>query len=185
MSIKNIVNAVYRRYMPIIKFKWNQFSVKPGFWITLICALSIPFNPSFIIYGMILYGFMILNRRTNIKETKIKLEAYDPNIPVALDAVIDEAFNEYILFNKGYQKGKVYIKATEEREIINTMVNSVSARISDTMMDKLNAYYNDEMVPEIISAKIFMAVTAYVAENNRTDSTPTKKEVDNTIMKMV
>jgi hypothetical protein len=159
-----------------IKFVWSSVNNKFGFWLAIFTAFAVYLNPYNIIYGIVLYTFMILNRRTNVKEKEFEAKLYDANVPKALDTIIDEAFNEYIFMNIGFKKDNDYINAEEEREIINNMIDSVSSRISSTMLMKLEAFYNKDMVPNIISEKIYMAVTAYVVENNRPKPDHNKKE---------
>lgn len=164
-----------------IKFIWNSVNNKFGFWLAVFTAFAVYLNPYNIIYGIVLYSFMILNRRTNVIEKEFETKLYDPNVPKALDNIIDEAFNEYIFMNIGFKKDNDYINAEEEREIISNMIDSVSSRISSTMLMKLEAFYNKDMVPNIISEKIYMAVTAYVVENNRPKPDHGKKESNATI----
>ena len=179
-NMQTINRTIYRKVWPMIVYNFNKVSHKIGFWITLCSIISFELNLTLWIGGPILYGFIILNRRTNIKETDAKIKAYDINASQIIDTIIDEAFNEYNMLNRGF-KEKSYINATEEREIVNDMINAVTARISDVARIKLEAYYNKDMLPDIIATKVFLAVTAYVAENNKTDSTPTKTELDSVI----
>lgn len=150
-----------------IAFAWDSINNKLGFWLAIATAIAVYISPYNIIYGIVLYIFMILNRRTNVLEKEFESKLYDPEVPKALDNIIDEAFNEYIFMNVGFRKESEYINAEEERRIITGMIDSVSSRISSTLLMKLEAFYNKDMVPNIISEKIYMAVTAYVVENNR------------------
>lgn len=162
-----------------IIFIWNSVNNKLGFWLAIFTAFAIYINPFNIIYGIVLYTFMILNRRTNILEKELESKLYDPGIPEALDKLIDEAFNEYIFMNVGFKKESEYITAEEEKRIISGMVDIVSSRISTTMLMKLEAFYNKDMVPNIISERIYMAVTAYVVENNKPKPEIKKKKKEN------
>jgi hypothetical protein len=159
-----------------IKFIWNSVNNKFGFWLAIFTAFAVYLNPYNIIYGIVLYTFIILNRRTNVIEKEFETKLYDADISKALDTIIDEAFNEYIFMNIGFKKDTDYINAEKEREIINAMIDSVSSRISSTMLMKLEAFYNKDMVPNIISEKIYMAVTAYVVESNKPKPDLNKKE---------
>ena len=61
--------------------------------------------------------------------------------------------------------------------MIDKMVDMVSERISDTIKEKLEAYYDRDSVPNIVSSKIYMAVMAYViTQNQPKDDLPVKKE---------
>jgi hypothetical protein len=56
------------------------------------------------------------------------------------------------------------------------MVDAVSARLSECTVMKLEAYYNKDALPDIISHKIFLAITSYVVNNESTPANKTSKE---------
>lgn len=120
----------------------------------------------YIIFSVSLYSLYLTARYITVIENTNKLNYYDTNIPQILDSIISDALDEYIIYNKGFEKDKKYINAEEEKEILSTMINLVSNRISDVMMLKLEAYYNKDSITDIISSKIYMIVTVYVANNN-------------------
>lgn len=165
MKLYNIFKYIkdVKKKAKTIKFELHR---KTGFWIFVFSFILGYSNSYYAIFGAILYGMMIVNRRTNVKESRMKIDAYDPNVPAYIDRIIDDAFNEYIVLNLGYKKDKVYLNSVAEEEMNTKMVDMVSARISDSMIEKLNAFYNEDMVPDIISSKIYMAVMSYVIENN-------------------
>ena len=80
---------------------------------------------------------------------------------------------EYMWYQKEH-----YINQTEEREIVDRMIDKVSERISDTIYTKLELYYNSASVPDIVANKIYMAVMAYVIENNKTKTSVKSKTPD-------
>ena len=59
---------------------------------------------------------------------------------------------------------------------MSKMVDSVSARLSDCTVMKLEAYYNKDALPDIISHKIFLAITSYVVNNESAPANKTSKE---------
>ena len=120
----------------------------------------------FYIIATSIYIFNIVNRELANRKRMQEIAIYDTEIPIVLDRIIDEAFNEYFLLHKGFEQGKDYINAEEEQLILKTMVDSVSARLSVSTIAKLEAYYNKDKVPDIISSKIYMAITSYVAQTN-------------------
>ena len=120
----------------------------------------------FYIIATSIYIFNIVNRELANRKRMQEIAIYDTEIPMVLDRIIDEAFNEYFLLHKGFEQGKDYINAEEEQLILKTMVYSVSARLSVSTIAKLEAYYNKDKVPDIISSKIYMAITSYVAQSN-------------------
>ena len=124
-----------------------------------------------------LYILILANRVVEMKKKKQNDDMYDPEVPDALDKIIQQCFDEFILMNTGYQK-EHYINQTEEQEIVNRMIDKVSERISDTIYTKLELYYNSAAVPDIVANKIYMAVMAYVIENNKTKTSVKSKAPD-------
>ena len=124
-----------------------------------------------------LYILILANRVVDMKKKKQNDDMYDPEVPDAVDKIIQQCFDEFILMNTGYQK-EHYINQTEEQEIVNRMIDKVSERISDTIYTKLELYYNSAAVPDIVANKIYMAVMAYVIENNKTKTSVKSKAPD-------
>jgi len=153
---------------------------KQGTWILIgVILFGIICNDIYksSFFGMILYGFILLNRRTNIKADISRRESFDENTPKIIDQIIDESFNEYLVLNRGYKGADEHISSEEEKVMIDKMVDMVSERISDTIKEKLEAYYDRDSVPNIVSSKIYMAVMAYViTQNQPKDDLPVKKE---------
>jgi len=96
------------------------------------------------------------------KESEVKL--FDAAIPETLDALILECLSLYIIFNIG--PNKKYIAEAEEPKIVKDIIERVLFRMSPTMLYKLRAYYNEEMVEDVITEKIYMVVTNFVIQNN-------------------
>ena len=162
---------LYNFYKNTIKnTKLDNIIHMPGFWIffitTILCSIFFEDKYFFMISGAVFYILYKTNIQLEHKTKLLSIEMYDPEIPQILDKIIAEAFDEYFLYNKGFEKDKEYINGDEEKQILNTMINSVSSRLSESTLAKLEAYYNKDMVPNIISSKIYMLITAYVAQNN-------------------
>lgn len=165
MELYKVVNTA-KKYTSISKTVLYDNKNKAGFWIFIFSSAGAMFSLLYPLFGALLYGMIILNRRTTVLEHKNEIDTFDSDIPSIIDKIIDDAFNEYILLNKGYKKEYVYINSVEEQHIVDEMINKVSARLSDAMIYKLNSFYNKDEVPSIISTRIYMAVMAYVVDNN-------------------
>ena len=140
---------------------------KPELWLMILLGVGLGINIySLVLFSIIVFCGVVICRKTNMDQKETNKDLFDPETPKILNNIIDDAFNEYLIINRAYKDDDVPIKASEEKEIVNIMIDSVSARISDTMMDKLEAYYNKDMVSQIISVKIYMSVMAYVADHN-------------------
>lgn len=170
------LNEVYSDTYFRLKNLWDKFIYNlsdtsiNGLYLILISIIACCILPEHLWFilasSSIIYFMYILHRYIRIKESESNLSFYDENTPNILNNIINDAFDEYIIYNKGFEKEKEYIREKEEREIINEMINLVSSRLSENMIHKLESYYNKDTLSDIISSKIYMAVTAYVAANN-------------------
>jgi len=150
------------------KMKVSQVLTKPGFYVLIIALISAFFwepNQSFF-WGAILYGMIILNRRTEITKTVCEQTLFDPTTPTIIDLMITECFNEYIALNSGW-KDKEYISEEDEKKIISILIESVLTRMSNVTLYKMRAYYNEELVESVLTEKIYMVVMNYSIYNNR------------------
>lgn len=168
------------------KMKLSQVLTKPGFYVLIGAIVSEYLNligDSFI-WFVALYIMLILNRKMNVTEKELELDAFDPKIPEIIDNLIMESLNLYVIFNIG--PDKKYISEKDEPKIVNEVIERVLFRLSKPMLIKLKAYYNEEMVESIITEKIYMAVTDYIIMNNKLeeDDLPSLN-MDTTDSKMV
>ena len=151
----------------------------PGFWISILfIILTLCFYSDkwfFLAVYAVTYLLYKLNNQLNEKNKLDKVKIYDTEVVQVLDNIINDAFNEYFMFNEGFKEGKHSISAVQEKEIMDRMVDLVSARLSESTIMKLEAYYNKDAIPDIISSKIFMAITTYVV-NNATSNNQVSKE---------
>ena len=170
-------------YNNVIKgTKADELFQLPGFWITLLfTVLAIVMYTDkwfFLAVYISVYLLYKLNIQLDEKNNLDKVKIYDPEVIKVLDDIINDAFNEYFMFNEGFREGKHSISAVQEKEIMDKMVDLVSARLSESTVTKLEAYYNKDSIPDIISSKIFMAITSYVVSNATSDcpNSPTKDQ---------
>ena len=144
--------------------------------LTIILSCIFPDDKYFFLIGAtIIYIFHEYNESMELKKKQMSIDMYDTEIPQVLDNIINESFDEYFLYHKGFEKGKAYINAEEEKDILRIMVDLVSARLSESTIAKLEAYYNKDRVPNIISSKIYMAITSYVVQANIPQQDPLGK----------
>ena len=152
-----------------IRRTFYEYSQKIGFWIIVIVAISMftPWTGMVMTGGVLLYGGIIIDRRTELRTRQERRLAFDHETPQLIDAMINDSFNEYLILNRGFKAdNEALIGSKEEAEIVSTIVDSVSSRMSQTVLDKLEAYYDKDSVPDIVSRKIFMAVTSFVVDHN-------------------
>ena len=81
-----------------------------------------------------------------------------------IDTFINESIQEFAVMNN-IQDSK-YINTELEQELRNFVMESVSGRISINFLNKLRLFYKEDIIPDLIAKKIFLAVTAYTAINN-------------------
>lgn len=81
-----------------------------------------------------------------------------------IDSFINEAIQEFTVMNN-IQDSK-YINSELEQEMRLAVMESVSGRISINLLNKLRLFYKEDVIPDLIAKKIFLAITAYTAINN-------------------
>lgn len=81
-----------------------------------------------------------------------------------IDTFINEAIQEFTVMNN-IQDSK-YINSELEQEMRLSVMESVSGRISINLLNKLRLFYKEDVIPDLIAKKIFLAITAYTAINN-------------------
>jgi hypothetical protein len=149
--------------------KMSQISTKLGFYL-LIFSIILAFvwepGESFF-WCTILYLMIILNRRTNVKEMINEIALFDPKTPDLLDEIIMKCFDEYLALNEGFKNEKEYIRAEDEKKIIAILIEKVLTRMSKLTLAKLRAYYNEELLEDVLVERIYMLVTNYSIQNNR------------------
>lgn len=127
-----------------------------------------------LIASTVILSWIIANRCYKIQKRKLSLEEYQINInsatssdiDEALDALIKDSVTEYVILNIEYRPDIEFINSEIEESILNAVKDSVSKKLSPAFMQKLSLYYNSAAIPDIVSQKIYMAVTAYVADHN-------------------
>jgi hypothetical protein len=118
-----------------------------------------------ILYLSIMYiAIRVLRQR----DQKIKLRRYeieinhnvDTHIEEQLDNLIESVFNEYRLYNLEYRDND-YIKAIEEKKIVEDICEMVTDRISPIFITQLSTYFNINNLGDVIATKISTKVTEY------------------------
>lgn len=102
------------------------------------------------------------------RDAKIKLKRYEIDInhkydiliEAQLDNLIDGVFDEYRLYNLEY-KDNEYIKAMEEKKIIEDICEMVTKRMSPIFITQLSTYFNIDNLGSIIATKISTKVAEY------------------------
>jgi hypothetical protein len=159
-GLKELINLNYIRLMTLFS--------KLGFKIFLftIILYTILQSQIVLISGVVLYILVCLNRAINIYNDKIKYEYFSKDVVDMLDKLIQDTLTEYILLNRAYEK-TIYINSDEENKIRSEVSDMVVTRLSPTLKNKLALYYNEYSISYILANKIYMAVLAYVLQNNK------------------
>lgn len=127
----------------------------------------------FIILLIILLVYRVANKIANSYKEKNKreLDLLQMSMSTSLDEMtqtidtfINESIQEFAVMNN-IQDSK-YINTELEQELRNFVMESVSGRISINLLNKLRLFYKEDIIPDLIAKKIFLAVTAYTAINN-------------------
>lgn len=151
-----------------IKMKLSQVVNKSGFYVllvALICANIWEPNQAFFWSG-IWYALIILNRRTEITKSLAEQAVFDSNTPQIVEDIISQCFNDYLVLNVGFKEEKEYIREEDEKKIVLYLIENVLTRMSAPLLQKIKAYYNEELLEEVLSNKIYMFVMNYAIQNN-------------------
>jgi hypothetical protein len=89
----------------------------------------------------------------------------DDSVPMLLDTIIKESFDEYMILNEKYRKEDA-INAEREKEISSGIVDFLKDRMSDYVMDKLLMYYHEDAIWKVVAEKVYIVVMNYAIENN-------------------
>ena len=101
----------------------------------------------------------------NTTRTSLEVLSSSMNLPDILSVIIDESFSDYMALNLAYKEAG-HINSTEEKEIVSKVTEYVVKRLSPSIQMVLMGYYNADSIDKVIADKVFIAVTAYVVENN-------------------
>lgn len=127
----------------------------------------------FIILLIIFLVYKVANKIANAYKEKNKreLDLIQMSMSTSLDEMtqtidsfINESIQEFTVMNN-IQDSK-YINTELEQELRNFVMESVSGRISINLLNKLRLFYKEDIIPDLIAKKIFLAVTAFTAINN-------------------
>lgn len=104
-------------------------------------------------------------RLEEITKYEIEINAtIDEGIPRLLELFVQEVFNDYRV--KELEMTTGYINSQKEEEIIKTMSQLCSERLSPAMVNKLSLFWSPNSIGSVIADKIYLTVVAYVAKNN-------------------
>lgn len=176
--------AVIKEHINFYYLKFRILFAKLGFKIFLLTVISYLLLQSelAIISGVILYIMVCLNRCINIYNDKNNYEYFNPDIKNTFDDIIQDCLNEYIIFNRAYEKVTT-ITTQEENRISKEIASMVIDRLSSTIKKQLLLYYNEYSFDEILAHKVYMAVLAYTLDNNKTERN-NNKTVENSNKKV-
>lgn len=127
----------------------------------------------YIIMGVILFlGIYYIRSNNKIKNKNLQLERDRLDLTIKLDIeytdildkLIMDTFDEYKLLNLSYDDSP--INNDKEQKILTEVSDLVSNRLSSTFIKQLALYYNPNIIPDIISKKIYLVVMKYVIDHN-------------------
>lgn len=128
----------------------------------------------YIIIGVILFlGIYYIRSNNKIKNKSIALakDRLDLTIKLdleyieILDKLIMDTFDDYRVLHLAYDDS--YINKDKEEQILKEVSDLVSERLSSTFIKQLSLYYNPNIIPKVVSEKIYLVVMRYVVEHNQ------------------
>ena len=121
----------------------------PGISILLIAMiLGLSGNTwYYYFWGSILYIFILVNRKIEYQREKDKIDMIDldmlsgeTNLNTILVDFVSQCFDRDVIFFRGL-KEKEYINTKDEKEMLDTLLESVASNISPSLRSKLDMYY--------------------------------------------
>lgn len=126
------------------------------------------------LFGIIIY-LLILKKEKNDHEKEMDylklidfklLDDTENGLSSILDKYITDCFNRDVVFFRGI-KEKEYINAKDEKEMLDTLMNSAVSNISPLLRKKIDLYYGEGQSDIIIGRKCFIVVSLFVASKNK------------------
>lgn len=134
-------------------------SVTNIFYLNLILFWAAIFSSIYVISNY-------LRRKNAVEELRANLElSIDNSVPMLLDSIIQECFEEYMVLNEEY-KDEPYITKDREEEIMKGVGNLTANRMSKSLQTKLTTYYDADAIEKVISDKIYILVMNNSIEAN-------------------
>lgn len=116
---------------------------------------------------------------TSMLMSKPNLIKYDEKeIIDHLEYLVSEVIDFYAIINLS-SANIYYITSKMEKDMIETITNSVSERISQTLLDELSLIYNKDFVGKFIGEYIYLKVSEFVVMYN-TENGGSKMNDNNT-----
>lgn len=165
---RNIKNKITDLYNSAINNKGLSILI-----ITIILSILTGDRFTYFFWGTILYLLIHHTKRIEDKKESDRLKDIDfkllgsgeESLSAILDQFIADCFNRDVIFFRGV-KDKEYINDKDEKEMLNTLLNSVASQLSPILRDKLKLYYGEEL-DIILGRKCFITVSLFVANNNK------------------
>lgn len=116
---------------------------------------------------------------TSMLTSKPNLIKYDEKEIIShLEYLVSEVIDFYAIINLS-SANIYYITSKMEKDMIETITNSVSERISQTLLDELSLIYNKDFVGKFIGEYIYLKVSEFVVMYN-TENGGSKMNDNNT-----
>lgn len=116
---------------------------------------------------------------TSMLMSKPNLIKYDEKEIIGhLEYLVSEVIDFYAIINLS-SANIYYITSKMEKDMIETITNSVSERISQTLLDELSLIYNKDFVGKFIGEYIYLKVSEFVVMYN-TENGGSKMNDNNT-----
>lgn len=120
-----------------------------------------------------------ISNATSMLMSKPNLIKYDEKEIIShLEYLVSEVIDFYAIINLS-SANIYYITSKMEKDMIETITNSVSERISQTLLDELSLIYNKDFVGKFIGEYIYLKVSEFVVMYN-TENGGSKMNDNNT-----
>ena len=130
----------------------------------------------------LIMSYILINKEMNIRinENSVEIDRLTKDIVInndsieALDSIINEIIDEYVIFVLK-PKDIYYINSNMEEQLRSYVTEELSNRISPVLFKKLEYNYNASYLPTIFAKKIYLHVMAFSLEYNMNSDIKEKK----------
>lgn len=174
-KVQLLFSIVYK-YIKLF-LEWIMFHKGLSIFLAVIILSVLTGNISiYALWGSVLYTFTLVvkiihHKFDNDDMKQIDLEYFNKMSTTdgeqnVIDNYIDDCFKRYLILFEGYRSGG-YINTRQENAMLKGLIETVANNLSPLMIKKLELYYGEGRLGDILAEKCYIKVTLYVATQNK------------------
>lgn len=172
------VENLYKDILHVISLVCGNIKKYTGVWVMILSSLMYIYNGNIyesIILGLSIYIMNLIYRYYKHKTyidvlDRVDLEDLEKTLlskngDTLLDLIIEDCFSRNLVLYHSYSL-KGYINSTEERKILENLLDSIALYLSPDVKKKLQLYYGSSL-ENILTEKCLIRVSVYAADHNK------------------